>query len=124
MNLQGRMYVALLLLCHFHSIDKIVPWYPYHDTYPFSKAFSFSMEWESLNRSLIAYSYTLLSLTSSLSNSLCKGRSGMVEVPTSSSSSNNLFSSFGSSMIGVSTLMDGSKEPLWVRVISFWMESC
>ena len=53
---------------------------------------------------------TLLDLTSSSSSSLGTERSAMVDVPTSSSTSNNLFSLFGSSMLGVSYLGGESKE--------------
>ena len=52
----------------------------------------------------MACSQTLFDLISSSSSSLGIERSGMVYVPTSSSTSDSLFSSFGSSMLGVSSL--------------------
>ena len=58
----------------------------------------------------MACSQTLLDLTSSSSSSLGTERSAMVDVPTSSSTSNNLFSSYGSSIFEGSSLGGESKE--------------
>ena len=52
----------------------------------------------------------MLDLTFSSKTSLGTGRSAMVDVPTSSSTSNNLFSSFQSSVLGDSPLGGESKE--------------
>ena len=49
----------------------------------------------------------------SSSTSLGTERSAMVDVPKSSSTSNNLFSSFRSSVLGVSSLGGESKETAW-----------
>ena len=58
----------------------------------------------------MACSQMLLDLTSFSSSSLATERPAMVDVPTSSSTSNNIFSSFGSSMLGVSSLGGESGE--------------
>ena len=77
---------------------------------PFSEAFPFRMEWGEFELDINSILQTLLELTSSSSSSLGNERFGMADVPTSSSSSNNLFSSFGCLIVAVSALMHGSKE--------------
>ena len=88
---------------------------------PHSETFSSGWSGESLNRTSIAYS--LLDLTFTSSSSMGSERSGVVDVPTSSSTSNNLFSSFGSSTMGVSSLRVGSKETSLGLSNLFWMVS-
>ena len=68
----------------------------------------------------MACSQTLLDLTYSSSTSLGTERSAMVDVQTLSSTSNNLFSSFVSSMLGVSSLGDESKETSLALSSFFW----
>ena len=58
----------------------------------------------------MACSQTLFGLTTFSSSPLGTERSAMVDVATSSSTSNNLFSSCGSSMLVVSSLGGESKE--------------
>ena len=67
---------------------------------PLSETFSIRMKWGELEQKSMACSQALLNVTSS-SSSLGTERSRMVRVPTSSTTSNNLFSSFGNSMLGV-----------------------